>query len=215
MWIGTSLCFNLWASIIRAIFVSANVKSLCKSFAHSEQIIVTCLFLIDVRVLIQVLCQIGASWISSSNLNLVFFFSPNNMSWWMKFSLSIFSFMHVHMLSHFSRVWLFDPVNGSPPGSYVRGILQARILEWVAVSSSRGLPNPGIELAAPSAPALQSDSLSLSHQGYCFLCLIWKIIASPKIIKIFSCVFFCTEVCSNQELIFCMWCRVRVKILSN
>ena len=30
-----------------------------------------------------------------------------------------------------------DPVDCSPPGSSVHGILQARILEWVAVSSSR------------------------------------------------------------------------------
>ena len=31
---------------------------------------------------------------------------------------------------------LCDPINGSPPGSPVPGILQARILEWVAISSS-------------------------------------------------------------------------------
>ena len=37
-----------------------------------------------------------------------------------------------------SRVWLCDPTDCSPPGSSVHGILQARILEWVAISSSRG-----------------------------------------------------------------------------
>ena len=31
---------------------------------------------------------------------------------------------------------LCDPTDGSPPGSPVPGILQARILEWVAISSS-------------------------------------------------------------------------------
>ena len=31
---------------------------------------------------------------------------------------------------------LCDPVDGSPPGSPVPGILQARILEWVAISFS-------------------------------------------------------------------------------
>ena len=31
-----------------------------------------------------------------------------------------------------------DPIDCSPPASYVHGILQARILEWVAISSSRG-----------------------------------------------------------------------------
>ena len=31
---------------------------------------------------------------------------------------------------------LCDPIDGSPPGSSVPGILQARTLEWVAISSS-------------------------------------------------------------------------------
>ena len=31
---------------------------------------------------------------------------------------------------------LCDPIDGSPPGSSVHGILQARTLEWVAISSS-------------------------------------------------------------------------------
>ena len=42
-----------------------------------------------------------------------------------------------------SCVWLFcDPVDYSPPGSSVHGILQARILEWVAISFSRGSSRP-------------------------------------------------------------------------
>ena len=41
-------------------------------------------------------------------------------------------------LSHLSRVWLSDPVDCSLPGSFVRGILQARTLEWVAMPFSRG-----------------------------------------------------------------------------
>ena len=31
---------------------------------------------------------------------------------------------------------LGDPIDGSPPGSPVPGVLQARILEWVAISFS-------------------------------------------------------------------------------
>ena len=34
---------------------------------------------------------------------------------------------------------LCDPIDGSPPGSAVPGILQARTLEWVAISSSNAL----------------------------------------------------------------------------
>ena len=38
--------------------------------------------------------------------------------------------------SHQSRPTLCDPIDGSPPGSPVPGILQARTLEWVAISFS-------------------------------------------------------------------------------
>ena len=37
---------------------------------------------------------------------------------------------------------LCNPIDGSPPGSSVPGILQARILEWVAMPSSRGSSQP-------------------------------------------------------------------------
>ena len=37
---------------------------------------------------------------------------------------------------------LCDPMDCSPPGSSVRGILQTRILEWVAIWSSRGSSQP-------------------------------------------------------------------------
>ena len=41
-----------------------------------------------------------------------------------------------------SRVRLFAAVDYSPPSSSIHGILQARILEWVAVSFSRGSSRP-------------------------------------------------------------------------
>ena len=44
----------------------------------------------------------------------------------------------------------------------VHGILQARILEWVAFPSPGDLPNPGIE---PGSPALQADSLPTELKG--------------------------------------------------
>ena len=51
---------------------------------------------------------------------------------------------------------LCDPIDYSLPGSSVHGILQARILEWVAIHFSRGPSRPRIE---PRSPALQADSL--------------------------------------------------------
>ena len=60
---------------------------------------------------------------------------------------------------------LWDPLDCSPPGSSAHGISQARIWEWVAISSSRGSSRPGIGPTSPESPALQVDSLLLSHQG--------------------------------------------------
>ena len=45
-------------------------------------------------------------------------------------------FSELLLLSHFSCVQLCDPIDGSPPGSPVPGILQAKTLEWVAISFS-------------------------------------------------------------------------------
>ena len=56
-----------------------------------------------------------------------------------------------------------DPMDCSPPGSSVHGILQARTLEWIAMSPPGDLPDPGIESMSPAAPALQVDSLPLSQ----------------------------------------------------
>jgi len=39
-------------------------------------------------------------------------------------------------------------MDSSPPGFFVHGILQARILEWVAIPFSGGFPNPGVKLAS-------------------------------------------------------------------
>ena len=47
-----------------------------------------------------------------------------------------------------------NAMNCSPLGSSVHGIFQARILEWVAISFSRGLPDPGIEPTTPVSPEL-------------------------------------------------------------
>ena len=49
---------------------------------------------------------------------------------------------------------LRDSVDCSLPGSSVHGILQARILEWVAIPFSGDLPGSGTE---PRSPALKAD----------------------------------------------------------
>ena len=69
-------------------------------------------------------------------------------------------------LSNIAKWWWFsrsvvsdswDPMDCSLPGSSVHEILQARILEWVAISFSGDLPDPGIE---HGSPALQAEALT-------------------------------------------------------
>ena len=52
-----------------------------------------------------------------------------------------------------------DPMDCSPPGSSVHGILQARILEWVAISFSSGP-------SQPRSPAIQNKKL---EEEYIFI----------------------------------------------
>ena len=51
---------------------------------------------------------------------------------------------------------LRDPTNCSPPSSSVHGILQARILDWIVISFSRGSSQPRIK---PRPLTLLADSL--------------------------------------------------------
>ena len=57
---------------------------------------------------------------------------------------------------------VYDPMDCSPLGFSVHGILQARILEWVAFPSPGHIPYPGIE---PGFPALQVDTLPTEPPG--------------------------------------------------
>ena len=50
----------------------------------------------------------------------------------------------------------------SPPGSSVHGILQGIILEWIAVPSSRDLPNPDIKPGSLTSPALADGFFTTS-----------------------------------------------------
>ena len=80
---------------------------------------------------------------------------------------------------------LCDPIDGSPPGSHVPGILQARTLEWVAISFSnawtwkaklKSLSRPRL-LAIPWTAAYQALlSMGFSRQEY----WSWVLLPSPK-----------------------------------
>ena len=70
--------------------------------------------------------------------------------------------MKVIVLVTESSLILFNSIDSSPPGPSVHGILQARILQWVAIPFSRDLPNPGIE---PKSPPLQAVFLPSEPPG--------------------------------------------------
>ena len=60
---------------------------------------------------------------------------------------------------------LGSPMDCSPPDSSVHGISQVRILEWVAMSSSRGSSWPRIQPTSPESPVVVGGSLPLSSLG--------------------------------------------------
>ena len=65
---------------------------------------------------------------------------------------------------------LCDSMDSNLPGSYVHGISQAKILEWVAIFFSGDLPDPGVESASPALAG--SGSLPLNHLGRLNSCII-------------------------------------------
>ena len=66
--------------------------------------------------------------------------------------------MHVCIVVK-SCLTLCNPLDYRPQGSSIHGILWAKILEWVAMPSSRDLLDPRMEPASPVSPVLQADSL--------------------------------------------------------
>ena len=82
-----------------------------------------------------------------------------------------------------SCLTLWDPIDGSPPGSPVLGILQARTLEWVAISFSNAWKwkvkvtslSPVRLLTTPRTAAHQAPpSMGFSRQKY------WSGVPSPS-----------------------------------
>ena len=88
-------------------------------------------------------------------------------------------YVYTHMLCYAKSLQscssLCDPIDGSPPGSPIPGILQARTLEWVAISFSsawkwkvkvKSLSHAGL-LATPWTAAYQAPpSVGFSKQEY-------------------------------------------------
>ena len=80
-----------------------------------------------------------------------------------------------------SCLTLCDPMDCSLPGSSVRGILQVRILEWVAMPSVNRSSNAGID---PRSSTLHADSLLSEPPGKPFFALGHSIIPAAFVEKI-------------------------------
>ena len=91
---------------------------------------------------------------------------------------------------------LCDPMDSSLPGSSVQGILQERVLEWVAISFSRGSSQ---NRDPTSSPTLQADSLPsespenpkqlvcLGLNSYCTVYWLQGFVTWPLSALVFSC----------------------------
>ena len=79
------------------------------------------------------------------------------------------------ILSRFSHAQLFATLWTvvHSPGSSVHGILQARMLEWVTMPSSKDLPNPGIEPSCLRSPALADRFYTTSTSWEALKLLLW------------------------------------------
>ena len=91
-----------------------------------------------------------------------------------------------------SCLTLCDPIDGSPPGSAIPGIFQARTLEWVAISFSNAwkwkvkvkLLSRVRLLATPWTAAYQAPlSMGFSRQEY------WSGVPLPSPVNIYLCVY--------------------------
>ena len=119
----------------------------------------TLLYMIMFPLLFDFMFYLDLIIVSFSSLTRVFFVPSLILA----VSSSIFFiFLMVVVVYSLRHIRLCDPMDCSQPGSSVHGVSQARILEWVAISFSRGSPNPGIE---PRSPAWQADSLPAELQA--------------------------------------------------
>ena len=89
--------------------------------------------------------------------------------------------MHTQSLQ--SCPTLCNPMGCNPPDYSVLGILQVRILEWVAMPSSRRFPNPGIEPTSPVSPCIAG--------GFFTHCATWQAIYSVHVLNSVLLTYIC------------------------
>ena len=91
-----------------------------------------------------------------------------------KYMIIVWSYCYVLCVVTQLCLTLCDPMDCSLPGSSVQGILQARMLEWVAIPFSRGYSRPRYWTQVPGIAG--RVFYHLSHQGSCSDTIIMTIL---------------------------------------
>ena len=105
------------------------------------------------------------------------------------------------LLSRLSPVQLCNPIDSSPPGSPIPGILQARTLEWVAISFNARKWKMKVKslsrvrlLATPWTTAHQApSSMWFSRQEY------WSGVPLPSLLTL---PYLSSNFCSQKQIVF-------------
>ena len=106
--------------------------------------------------------------------------------WYIHISISLSNctiiFQYQTAKSFQSCLTLCDPIDGSPPGSPVPGILQAGILEWAAISSSNATTYIiWVIFLFSQTNALLLTDLNLTFLAYVLNCFVNKILQEKLI----------------------------------
>ena len=99
----------------------------------------------------------------------------------------IYIYIYIHLCKcYITCLTPCDPMDCSPPGSSVHGILQARTLEWVTMPSFRGSSDLGIELGS-TASVGSFFTNSATWESYIYMCVcVCVCVCASMYIYIFS-----------------------------
>ena len=101
---------------------------------------------------------------------------------------------HTHMT-------LCDPMNYSPPGSSVHGILLARILEWVTISSPRESSDLQIKLSSLIFPALAGGFFTTTTTWEAQMCVcVYVCVCMCVCIYMCVCGYVCVYIYMHAHL---------------
>ena len=95
-----------------------------------------------------------------------------------------------------------------PPGSSLHGILQSRIMEWVAMPFSRGYAQPRDRAASLTSPALAGEffTTNATWEAHSSLCFTVYIYVNPQILTYTSCTPLITVSLFSMSVCLFLFC---------